>query len=122
MLSSDESDDDEESDYSDESDYDEDEDFDDEFDDSCPPGCDQTLYDKVLELREKLKARIEERLKLHPESIEALDQRTGVRELPSPHDIAPIITFLCSDIAGIINGSILDITAGTHLLEHWSQP
>lgn len=66
--------------------------------------------------------RIEERLKLHPESIEALDQRTGVRELPSPHDIAPIITFLCSDIAGIINGSILDITAGTHLLEHWSQP
>merc|ERR1711871_871017 len=26
---------------------------DDEEEDACPPGCDQTLYDKVLELREK---------------------------------------------------------------------
>merc|ERR1711871_1706655 len=34
------------------SDEDWEEDSDDE-DDACPPGCDQTLYDKVLELREK---------------------------------------------------------------------
>merc|ERR1711871_1311798 len=33
-------------------DDDEDDDDDDE-EDACPPGCDQTLYDKVLELREK---------------------------------------------------------------------
>merc|ERR1711871_841706 len=32
---------------------DDDDDDDDDEEDACPPGCDQTLYDKVLELREK---------------------------------------------------------------------
>jgi chromosome segregation ATPase len=51
--SDDASDEDSDEEY-DDSDYDSDESFDDdEEDDSCPPGCDQTLYDKVLELREK---------------------------------------------------------------------
>jgi len=52
---------DEDEDDEDEEDWDDDEDFDDEDEeledddeeDACPPGCDQTLYDKVLELREK---------------------------------------------------------------------
>jgi WD40 repeat protein len=52
---------DEEEDEEEEEDWDDDdEDFDDEGEeededeeDACPPGCDQTLYDKVLELREK---------------------------------------------------------------------
>jgi len=52
---------DEDEDEEDEEDWDDDEDFDDEDEemededeeDACPAGCDQTLYDKVLELREK---------------------------------------------------------------------
>merc|ERR1712230_352213 len=44
-------DEDEDEDWDDDEDFDEDEDDDEE--DSCPVGCDQTLYDKVLELREK---------------------------------------------------------------------
>ena len=50
-------DEDDEEDWEDDSDEDDDDDDDDddedEEEDACPPGCDQTLYDKVLELREK---------------------------------------------------------------------
>merc|ERR1712028_143683 len=47
---------DEEEDWDDDGeDFDEDDEGadDDDEEDACPPGCDQTLYDKVLELREK---------------------------------------------------------------------
>lgn len=37
----------------DDEDFDEDFDEDDDVDDSCPPGCDATLYEHVIELRDK---------------------------------------------------------------------
>merc|ERR550537_549476 len=46
-------DEEEEEDWDDDDDEDFDEDEEEEEEDACPPGCDQTLYDKVLELREK---------------------------------------------------------------------
>ncbi|CAM9684699.1 unnamed protein product [Scytosiphon promiscuus] len=47
-----EGDDESEEEDSDEDDYDFDDDDEEEVDDSCPPGCDVGLYEKVLELRE----------------------------------------------------------------------
>ena len=48
-------DDDDDEDEDEEEDFDEDEGDEDEeeVDDSCPPGCDTTLYEQVLEMREK---------------------------------------------------------------------
>merc|ERR1711871_870505 len=56
---------------------DEDEDDDDDEEDACPPGCDQTLYDKVLELREK-RLDQEEILNEFQKAIDEL-KRTGDR-------------------------------------------
>jgi hypothetical protein len=64
----------ESSDYESESEGDSDEDEDE--DDSCPAGCDQALYDKVLELREK---------RLDQEDILA-DFQKNIDELKKAHD------------------------------------
>lgn len=65
----------ESSDY-DESDDDGDSDDDEDEDDSCPAGCDQAMYDKVLELREK---------RLDQEDILA-DFQKNIDDLKKNHD------------------------------------
>merc|ERR1711871_300417 len=70
-------DEDEDSDEDWEEDSDEDDDDDDDEEDACPPGCDQTLYDKVLELREK-RLDQEEILNEFQKAIDEL-KRTGDR-------------------------------------------
>ena len=65
---------DEETESEEESDYDSDEgDSDEDEEDICPPGCDQGLYDKVLELRDK-RLDQEEVLTEFQKSIEELDK------------------------------------------------
>merc|ERR1711871_1359034 len=70
-------DEDSDEDWEEESDDDDDDDDDDDEEDACPPGCDQTLYDKVLELREK-RLDQEEILNEFQKAIDEL-KRTGDR-------------------------------------------
>lgn len=46
-------------------------------------------------------------------------QATALRRIPSPEEVAEIVGFLCRPEAGIITGSVLQATAGSHLNTLW---
>ncbi len=48
-----------------------------------------------------------------------LETATATRRIPQPAEIADVVTFLCSERAAIITGSVIDATAGTHLNNLW---
>mmetsp|Transcript_17896 Transcript_17896/g.30098 ORF Transcript_17896/g.30098 Transcript_17896/m.30098 type:complete len:824 (+) Transcript_17896:3-2474(+) len=62
---------DEDEDYDEDDDDDDDEDDEEEVEDICPPGCDQLLFERILELREK---------KLDTEEVSA-DIQKGIEDL-----------------------------------------
>ena len=49
------------------------------------------------------------------EARERLVRATATRRLPTPAEIADVVTFLCSPRASAITGAVVDATAGAHL-------
>ena len=43
-----------------------------------------------------------------------LERHTAAHRIPSGDDVAAAITFLCADSAWTLNGTAIDIDAGTH--------
>ncbi|OWZ09547.1 Avirulence (Avh) protein [Phytophthora megakarya] len=81
----------EEEEEDDDEDYDEDDDDDDEEEeDACPPGCDLTLYEKVLELREK-RADVDDAVGELHKAIEEL-RKAGERQAAKQRSIDKELT------------------------------
>jgi meso-butanediol dehydrogenase/(S,S)-butanediol dehydrogenase/diacetyl reductase len=53
------------------------------------------------------------------EARERLVRATATRRLPTPAEIADVVTFLCSPRASAITGAVVDATAGAHLNNLW---
>ena len=57
-----------------------------------------------------------EALKLHkPEYIERMKDRTPMKRLGHPDDVAAVIAFLASDLSGFITGAGIPVTGGVEL-------
>ncbi|MBL4849495.1 MAG: SDR family oxidoreductase [Planctomycetes bacterium] len=54
-----------------------------------------------------------------PEWRQRLVRNTSTRRITSAEEVAALVAFLCSSHAGSITGSVVDITAGTHLNNLW---
>ncbi len=63
--------------------------------------------------------RLQGRVAGDPEARARLERATATRRIPSPADIADVVTFLCSDRASAITGAVVDATAGGHLNNLW---
>ena len=63
--------------------------------------------------------RLQGRVAGDPEARARLERATATRRIPSPDDIADVVTFLCSDRASAITGAVVDATAGGHLNNLW---
>lgn len=48
-----------------------------------------------------------------------LERATATRRIPTPEEIAAVVTFLCSAQASSITGAVIDATAGAHLNNLW---
>ena len=64
---------------------------------------------------ERLAARVAE----SPAARERLVSATATRRIPTPDEIADVVTFLCSARASAITGAVVDATAGGHLNNLW---
>jgi 7-alpha-hydroxysteroid dehydrogenase len=55
----------------------------------------------------------------NPAARERLVNATATRRIPTPAEIADVVTFLCSPRASAITGAVVDVTAGGHLNNLW---
>jgi 3-oxoacyl-[acyl-carrier protein] reductase len=63
--------------------------------------------------------RLETRVAHDEGARERLVRATAIRRIPTPAEVADIVTFLCSSQASIITGTVVEATAGAHLNNLW---
>jgi 3-oxoacyl-[acyl-carrier protein] reductase len=63
--------------------------------------------------------RLRERIGDDPAVRTMLERATATRRLIEPAEVADAIAFLCSDRAGSITGSVVELTGGSHLNTLW---
>lgn len=63
--------------------------------------------------------RLAMRVSTDPQARERLTKATATKRLPTPAEVADVVTFLCSPRANAITGAVIDVTAGAHLNNLW---
>lgn len=54
-----------------------------------------------------------------PEWRKKLERNTATRRITTADEVAALVAFLCSSLAGSITGAVVDITGGSHLNNLW---